>query len=47
MGSLGDLHPKIALGLGLKERGHEVLIATWEGYREKIEQKLHSGPGFY
>jgi len=38
MGSLGDLHPKIALGLGLKKRGHEVLMATWEGYREKIEQ---------
>ena len=38
MGSLGDLHPKIALGLELRNRGHDVLIATWEGYREKIDQ---------
>jgi UDP:flavonoid glycosyltransferase YjiC (YdhE family) len=38
MGSLGDLHPKIALALELRERGHEVVIATWEGYREKLSQ---------
>lgn len=37
IGSLGDLHPKIALGLELKRRGHDVAIATWRGYREKIE----------
>jgi UDP:flavonoid glycosyltransferase YjiC (YdhE family) len=36
MGSLGDLHPKIAVGLELKNRSHEVVINTWEGYREKI-----------
>ena len=38
MGSLGDLHPKIALGLELRDRGHDVVINTWEGYREKIGQ---------
>jgi UDP:flavonoid glycosyltransferase YjiC (YdhE family) len=37
LGSLGDLHPKIAIGIELKKRGHEVVVSTWEGYREKIE----------
>jgi hypothetical protein len=27
-GSLGDLHPYIALALGLQARGHETIIAT-------------------
>jgi rhamnosyltransferase subunit B len=36
MGSLGDLHPMIALGLELRKRGHEVVINSWEGYAEKI-----------
>ncbi|MEZ5308413.1 MAG: glycosyltransferase [Pyrinomonadaceae bacterium] len=35
-GSLGDLHPFIALGLELRARGHEVRICTMEAYREKI-----------
>ncbi len=35
-GSLGDIHPKIALGLELKSRGHDVTIAAMEWYREKI-----------
>jgi rhamnosyltransferase subunit B len=37
LGSLGDLHPYIAVGLGLKERGHRVTIATSEIYRAKVE----------
>ena len=37
LGSLGDLHPYIAVGLGLRERGHTVTIATSEIYREKVE----------
>ena len=37
IGSLGDMHPKIALALGLKARGHDVTIAAMEGYRERIE----------
>jgi rhamnosyltransferase subunit B len=36
-GSLGDLHPMLALGIELKGRGHEVLINTLEVYREKID----------
>lgn len=37
-GSLGDLHPKIALGIELQRRGHDVAIAAMEFYREKIGQ---------
>src|SRR4051812_9255703 len=36
-GSYGDLHPYIGVGLELKERGHQVIIATTPLYREKIE----------
>lgn len=36
-GSLGDLHPMLALGIELRARGHEVLINTLEVYREKID----------
>lgn len=36
-GSFGDLHPYIALGLGLRARGHSVLIASARHFREKVE----------
>lgn len=36
-GSLGDLHPYIAIALGLAARGHEPIVATAECYRKKIE----------
>ncbi|MCU1330370.1 MAG: glucosyltransferase [Bryobacterales bacterium] len=36
-GSLGDLHPYIAVGIGLRDRGHDVTIATSEVYRAKVE----------
>ena len=36
-GSFGDLHPYIAIGIGLKQRGHQVTIATSPFYRDKIE----------
>lgn len=36
-GSLGDLHPFIALALELRNRGHEPVLCTLEMYREKIE----------
>jgi UDP:flavonoid glycosyltransferase YjiC (YdhE family) len=36
-GSLGDLHPYIAVALGLQARGHEAVIATSGSYRQKIE----------
>src|SRR6516162_9598573 len=37
MGSLGDLHPYIAIARELKARGHETIVATGECYRQKIE----------
>jgi rhamnosyltransferase subunit B len=36
IGSLGDLHPALALALELRRRGHQAEIATTELYREKI-----------
>lgn len=36
-GSFGDLHPYVALALGLKSRGYEAILATGECYRQKIE----------
>ena len=36
IGSLGDLHPMIAIGLELRRRGHAIVINTWSGYEEKI-----------
>ncbi len=36
-GSLGDLHPMLALGIELRGRGHEIVINTLEVYREKID----------
>ena len=36
-GSLGDLHPYLALALGLRARGHDVVVATGNYYRENIE----------
>jgi UDP:flavonoid glycosyltransferase YjiC (YdhE family) len=36
-GSLGDLHPYIAMALSLQARGHEAVIATSGSYRQKVE----------
>lgn len=36
IGSLGDLHPALALALELQRRGHRAEVATSELYREKI-----------
>lgn len=36
-GSLGDLHPHVALALELKRRGHSIAFATLDYYREKIK----------
>ena len=38
-GSLGDLHPYLALAIGLRERGFVPLLATHGVYREKIESE--------
>lgn len=36
-GSLGDLHPMIAIGIELKDRGNDVTFAAMDYYREKLE----------
>ncbi len=36
IGSLGDLHPMLALALELKRRGHQVTVASTAYYREKV-----------
>jgi UDP:flavonoid glycosyltransferase YjiC (YdhE family) len=43
-GSLGDLHPYIAVGKGLRERGYAVALASSEIYRAKVEGE---GLGFH
>lgn len=37
LGTLGDLHPMIAIGLELQQRGHHVLFVTHQVYQSKIE----------
>ena len=47
IGSFGDLHPYIAIALELKRRGHRVVLATSEIYREKADAlglELHPVP---
>ena len=36
-GSIGDLHPYLAIALRLRSRGHAVIVGTGECYRRKIE----------
>jgi UDP:flavonoid glycosyltransferase YjiC (YdhE family) len=43
-GSLGDIHPYLALSSGLEQRGHEPIIATSECYGSIIED---AGIGFH
>ena len=37
IGSLGDLHPMLALGLELQRRGHRITVASTAFYKEKVE----------
>jgi sterol 3beta-glucosyltransferase len=37
-GSRGDVQPYVALGLGLRAAGHEVLVATHETFREFVTE---------
>lgn len=50
IGTLGDLHPYLAIATHLMQRGHRPIIATMEAYREKVESaglSFHSvGPHF-
>ena len=43
-GSLGDLHPYMALALELRRRGHDASIATLGFYRDIVES---AGLGFH
>ncbi len=38
LGSGGDVHPFLAIGKGLKDRGHDVLMLSSEYYKEEIEK---------
>jgi UDP:flavonoid glycosyltransferase YjiC (YdhE family) len=38
-GSLGDLHPYLAIAIEMKRRGYEVVIASSRLYREKVESE--------
>ena len=42
-GDAGHAFPAIALGRALSARGHEVLVETWERWREAVERE---GLGF-
>src|SRR5262245_45249243 len=37
LGSLGDLHPYVAIALGWQARGHDVVVATGECHSPKIK----------
>src|SRR5439155_7095982 len=37
LGSWGDVLPYVAIALGLRERGHQVILATSACYRLKVE----------
>ncbi|MUG95055.1 glycosyltransferase [Scytonema sp. UIC 10036] len=37
LGTLGDLHPTIAIALELRQRGHDIVFATHQVYQSRIE----------
>ena len=37
-GDAGHAFPAISLSRALAERGHEILIETWERWREPVEE---------
>jgi len=37
LGSFGDLHPHMALALGLQDRGHDVVLASSPYFAEKVQ----------
>lgn len=39
LGSYGDLHPYMALGIELRRRGHRVTLATSAGYAAKVRSE--------
>jgi UDP:flavonoid glycosyltransferase YjiC (YdhE family) len=37
-GSIGDLRPYLAVGAGLRSRGHSIAVATASAYRQEVEE---------
>ena len=37
LGTLGDLHPMIAIALELRQRGHDIVFATHQVYQSRLE----------
>src|SRR3954451_7035090 len=37
-GTRGDVHPFVALGIGLRKRGHDVTVATALDFKAMVEQ---------
>jgi rhamnosyltransferase subunit B len=37
LGTLGDLHPMIAIAIGLRQRGHDAVFVTHQVYQSKLE----------
>ncbi|MBD2102524.1 glycosyltransferase [Leptolyngbya sp. FACHB-261] len=37
LGTLGDLHPMIAIALELRQRGHDVVFVTHQAYQSRLE----------
>ena len=37
LGTLGDLHPMIAIAIELRQRGHDVVFVTHEVYQSKLQ----------
>jgi hypothetical protein len=37
LGTLGDLHPMIAIALELRQRSHDVVFVTHQVYQSKLE----------
>jgi UDP:flavonoid glycosyltransferase YjiC (YdhE family) len=37
LGTLGDLHPPIAIALELRQRGHDIVFVTHQVYQSKLE----------
>ena len=44
-GSLGDLHPFLALAVELKRRGHAPVVATLPAWRDNVERVGVDAPG--
>ena len=39
-GTLGDLHPFLAIALGLRKRGHQVIIASYGRFKLDMDARI-------